>query len=106
MGALGMMAAGAGFGAIGDILGMGINNKTNARNTWRQVKAQKQLTDYNAQKQLEMWEKTGYGSQKEQLERAGMNAALMYGMGGGGGQTNSVNAGSVSGGGGYRGGLS
>lgn len=51
-------------------------------------------------RQLEMWEATGYGAQKDQMKRAGINPALMYGMGGGGGQTvggsmPSVNAGTA-----------
>ena len=35
----------------------------------------------------EMWEKTNYSAQKEQMKKAGLNPALMYGMSGGGGVT-------------------
>lgn len=62
-----------------------------------QIKGQKEMTDYNMAKQLQMWEATGYGAQKKQMEEAGLNPALMYGMSGGGGQTANVNTGSVSG---------
>lgn len=63
-----------------------------------QIAGNKELTDYNAAKQLQMWKDTSYGAQKEQMEKAGINPALMYGMGGGGGQSNAVSAGNVSGG--------
>lgn len=39
---------------------------------------------------LDMWEKTGYGAQVDQMKRAGINPALLYGMSGGGGQTSNV----------------
>lgn len=65
-----------------------------------QIQGNKELTDYNAAKQLQMWKDTSYGAQKEQMQLAGLNPALMYGMGGGGGQSNSVATGSVAHGGG------
>lgn len=37
----------------------------------------------------EMWEYTGYGGQKRQMEENGINPALLYGGGGSGGQTTS-----------------
>lgn len=95
IGALGMMAANA---IGGTILGIGNDqrqHKQNERNTRTQVKAQKELTDYNQAKALEMWKATGYGAQKAQMKEAGINPALMYGMGGGGGQSASVTPGSV-----------
>lgn len=84
-------SAEASRGIMGIALG-GIFNKRAVRQQRRMNELQKEMTDYNMQKQLELWEKTGYGAQKEQLKEAGMNPALMYGMGGGGGQTASVNA--------------
>lgn len=45
-----------------------------------------------------MWEATGYGAQKGQMQAAGLNPGLMYGMSGGGGQTAQVAPGNVSGG--------
>lgn len=51
------------------------------------VASQKEMADYNYKNQLSMWEATSYGAQKEQMEKAGLNPALMYGQGGGGGVT-------------------
>ena len=53
--------------AAGAILGISMQNandkrqiKQQQRLTDQQVAAQKQLTDYNTQKQLEMWKATSY----------------------------------------------
>ena len=62
-----------------------------------QIQGSKELTDYNTAKQLQMWKDTSYGAQKEQMELAGINPALLYGMSGGGGQTAQINTGQVSG---------
>lgn len=62
-----------------------------------QIKGNKELTDYNMAKQLEMWKNTSYPAQMEMMKQAGLNPALMYGMGGGGGQTAQVAQGSVGG---------
>lgn len=43
--------------------------------------------DYQAKKQLEMWKATSYGPQVEQMKKAGINPALLYGISGGGAQT-------------------
>lgn len=52
-------------------------------------------TSYNMERAKELWEATGYGAQKDQMKRAELNPALMYGMGGGGGQTANVPTGSA-----------
>lgn len=103
--AVGGFAQQAAQGAIGAGLGL-IMQKSNDRRQIRQqeklqaleIAGQKQMTDYNQKKQLEMWENTGYGAQKEQMKKAGLNPGLMYGMGGGGGQTAGITPGNVSGG--------
>lgn len=64
----------------------------------QQIKGQKQMTDYNMSKQMEMWKATSYGGQMEQMNKAGVNPSLMYGMGGGGGQSTGQANGNVSGG--------
>lgn len=78
--------------AAGLQMGMGILNNEmqyamQDRMARDQVGYSKQLMDYQQQKQLEMWQKTGYGPQIEQMKKAGLNPGLMYGMGGGGAQT-------------------
>lgn len=86
---LGMMAAAGGMGMIQDIWQNSLNKKAEKRG----LENSKQLMDYQTMKQLEMWEKTGYGAQMEQLRKAGLNPGLLYGMSGGGGQsTGSVGA--------------
>lgn len=97
-----------GAGAVGQVLGMGIGMATAGWQDRRQLRQQgklqkqqiegsKQMMDYQQQKQLEMWEKTGYGAQMQQLREAGLNPGLIYGMGGAGGQTIGSQTGSVSG---------
>lgn len=92
-------------GAIGAGLGLLLQKGQDRRQIRQQEKlqaleiaGQKQLTDYNQKKALEMWEATGYGAQKGQMQAAGLNPGLMYGMSGGGGQTAQVAPGNVSGG--------
>ena len=46
-----------------------------------QIKGSKELTDYNTAKQMEMWRNTNYSSQRAEMIKAGLNPALMYGMG-------------------------
>jgi len=92
-------------GAIGAGMGL-LLQKSNDRRQIRQqqklqdmeITGQKQMADYNQKKQMEMWENTGYGAQKEQMKKAGLNPGLMYGMGGGGGQTVDIAPGQVTGG--------
>jgi len=92
-------------GAIGAGMGLLLQKSNDKRQIRQQQKlqdmeiaGQKQMADYNQQKQMEMWENTGYGAQKEQMKKAGLNPGLMYGMGGGGGQTVDIAPGNVSGG--------
>lgn len=60
-----------------------------------QVGANKELADYGMGISKEMFEATGYGAQRDQMERAGLNPALMYGHAGAGGSTASAGAGSA-----------
>lgn len=48
---------------------------------------QRNMTEFNQANQLETWKATGPVGQMEQLKKAGLNPALIYGMGGAGGQT-------------------
>lgn len=63
-----------------------------------QVNANKELSDYNYNQQLRMWNATNYSAQMEQLKKAGLNPGLVYGMGGGGSATVGGGAQSASGG--------
>lgn len=84
-------AAGEGARGIMGLVFGGVYNKRQVKQQRRMNELQKEMTDYNMEKQLEMWEKTGYGATKQQMKEAGLNPALMYGMGGGGGsQTASI----------------
>lgn len=62
-----------------------------------QIAGQKQMMDYQQQLGLEMWEKTNYKAQLEQMKKAGLSPGLMYGKGGPGGSL-AMPSGSVSGG--------
>lgn len=102
IGAIGQQAAGQ---AASGILGIGLGLINDARQVSQQKKLQKlqiqgqqQMTDYNMQKQYEMWLKTNYGAQVEQMKLAGLNPGLMYGMSGGGGTTTGNATGNVTGG--------
>lgn len=98
------MAGNAGGGLLNQGMGLlfaGPNRNAQMKTATRmqdlQIKGSKELTDYNTSKQLQMWKDTGYVGQMEQMKLAGLNPALMYGMGGGGGQTASIAQGSVGG---------
>lgn len=45
---------------------------------------------------FEMWQKTNYGAQMEELKKAGLNPALLYGQGGQGGSTGGQGGGSAA----------
>lgn len=103
-----MLGQQAGGQAAGNLIneGMGIafagiKNKQQQRQakalTNIQLDAQKHMGDFNFKKQMELWEKTGYGAQVAQMKSAGINPALLYGMGGAGGQSTAANTGSVQG---------
>lgn len=89
--------------AIDTGMGMLLSNYNDRRQIKQQQKLQnmqiagsKELTDYNVSKQMEIWKNTNYSAQAEELEKAGLNRGLLYGMGGGGGQSSSINTGSVN----------
>lgn len=116
IGSMGMQAAGQAIGTImaPAVSGMnrlfGIDSYNDKRQlkqqqalTDMQVIAQKDLADYSYGLQSQMFNKTAsYNSpinQMNRLKEAGLNPALMYGIGGGGsGITGSASAGQASGG--------
>ena len=88
---LGMQAAGQLVnGAMGLVLG-GINDRRQLNQQKKlqalQIQGSKELTDYNSQKQLEMWKNTSFPAQMAMLKEAGLNPGLIYANGGQGGST-------------------
>lgn len=100
-GQLGMQAAANTVDALFGIALEGHNDKRQLRQQGKlqdlQIKGNKEITDYNMMKQLEMWKNTSYPAQLKMMEAAGLNPGLMYGMGGGGGQSVGSGGGGVSG---------
>lgn len=78
----------AGDAALGLILG-GVNDRRQVRQAGKlgkqQLQFDQQKMDYQQKLGLEMWEATNYRAQMEEMKKAGLNPARMYGMGGGGG---------------------
>lgn len=72
-----------------------INNLALQQN---QMENQMKLNQQGHNLQYDMWNKTNYGAQMKHLKGAGLNPALMYGKGGGSGQTGSQGGGSAAGG--------
>lgn len=105
LGGLGSLTSGIGSGISNQVTDMLFGNS----NRKKQLKQQQALTDiqtnakkdlmtYGEQLSMKHWENTNYSAQVEQMKKAGLNTALMYGGAGSGGQSNSVGDYSVSGG--------
>ena len=62
-----------------------------------QIQGNKEMGEFNLQKQMELWNATNYGAQIQHMKAAGLNPGLMYGMGGGGGATASAQPGNTGG---------
>lgn len=93
-----------GGGAAGAILGLALGGWNDKRQYNQQedlqrlqIQGNKEMTDYAYKKQMEMWNATNYWAQVEQMRKAGLNPAMMYGMSGGGGATMGSGGGGVSG---------
>lgn len=89
-------AGAAGMGLLLGEINDARQRRQNKKLQEQQIEGNKAMIDYQMQKQYDMWLKTNYGAQKEQMKKAGINPALMYGMGGGGGTTTGNASGSVS----------
>lgn len=63
----------------------------------QQMQNNKEMTLFNNRQQLQMWKDTNYGAQRKEMEKAGLNVGLMYGMGGGGGASANISTGNVAG---------
>jgi hypothetical protein len=88
---------------VGTALGLALEHHNDKRQLNQQQKLQdlqiqgnKQMVDYNYGKELDMWNATSYPAQVANLQKAGLNPGLLYGMGGGGGQTVGTPSGNVS----------
>lgn len=79
------MPIGAIIGALGGLLQSNMNAKVQRENTDKTIAANKALSEYQYQKDLEMWNKGNtYNSPMEQMRRlkaAGLNPNMVYGSG-------------------------
>ena len=89
-------SAGGGWGmAVGGVLGglYGAGQETAEQSQYNQqnqlnslsYKYNMKLMNEQQKAAYQMWLKTNYSAQMEQMKKAGLNPALMYGMSGGGG---------------------
>lgn len=95
----------AGSAAINGLMGVflgGYNDERQIRQQQElqnmQIRGQKEMTDYEWQKQMQMWEATNYPAQLAMMKKAGLSPGLMYGKGGGGATTVGSASGHVQGG--------
>lgn len=103
---LGMIGEGAGIaGTVAGILGIGEKRQDRRQIEQQkrlqelQIQGNKEMSEFEKNQQLDMWNKTNYGAQVNHLKEAGLNPALLYGMGGSGGATTGGGSGAgVSGG--------
>lgn len=58
------------------------------------IEGQKEMNMFDQQLAYDMWEKTNFKAQREQMEKAGLNVGLMYNQGGPGGSTQGAGSGS------------
>lgn len=89
-----MLAQQLGSQAAGGVMGLGLGAlndnrqlKQQGRLLSQQQKFDREQMQYQNELQFDMWNKTNYSAQVEQMKKAGLNPALLYGMGGGGGTT-------------------
>lgn len=100
MGGLGTAAINAGSGLAGTAIGM-IGQKQRSKEAWERSKEgmniqynnQRELNKQAKELALQQWKDTSYGAQVEEMNKAGINPGLLYGMSGGGGQTASTGSG-------------
>jgi hypothetical protein len=100
IGAAGQAASGLVDAGMGLLL-EGHNDKRQLKQQQKlqdmQISGQQQMGIFNREQAMQMWHDTNYGPQMEELKKAGLNPALMYGMGGGGGTTTATPSGNVTG---------
>lgn len=96
-GSIGTQAAG---GAAGTIMGLMLEGHNDQRQYNQeeklgrlQMNMNKEMAMFNREQQMKLWEDTNYKAQVEQLKKAGLNPALLYGKGGQGGSIAATPAG-------------
>ena len=62
-----------------------------------QIEGSKNLMDYSRNLHLQTWKDTNYSAQRSEMEKAGLNPAMIYGLSGGGGTTTGNPSGAVQG---------
>ena len=84
--------AGVGSNAINNA--MGVQNGQTAMNMQihqaqqlqqMQISGSKELTQFQNEEAYQQWLRTNYSAQRREMEKAGLNIAMMYGKGGQGG---------------------
>ncbi|AXH74228.1 MAG: DNA pilot protein [Microviridae sp.] len=100
-GQLGMQAAGNAVNGITGAIFGSMNDKRQLRQQDRLNKQQQrydmEMSNFQREQQMKMWEDTNYSAQVAQLEKAGLSKGLIYGGSGGGGTTANVAPVSVQG---------
>lgn len=87
VGPIGAKALDIGAGIITDTYNWITGDARNKKMLKRQEEAAKRMANYNKQIQLDIWNATNYPAQVAQLQKAGLNPGLLYGMSGGGATT-------------------
>lgn len=97
-------AFGAANGIVGGLIGQifgGMNDRRQIRQQSKLQNMQEQgnmrMMEHQKKLDLQMWRDTNYDAQVGELEKAGLNPGLLYGMSGGGGVTTGNAGGSVNG---------
>ena len=80
------------FGIFGTALNQAMSDATQTQQWANQLKLMEiqnryneQMAQRNQERNKDLWDYTNYENQKKHMKNAGLNPALMYGMGGGGG---------------------
>lgn len=88
---------GAAMGGAASAIGSIFTIREQRRAAAQQFERQKELQELATKNQLDIWKKTNYGAQINELTKAGLSPALMYSKGGGtGGVTGSGGVGSAA----------
>ena len=85
--------AGAGIGTGLGLITGAINQNQNRKAQERAFGMQKELNQQGKDLALQQWKDTNYNAQRRELEKAGLNAGLLYGGNGGGGVTANTGSG-------------